>query len=56
MGFSALHYIFLVLSQTGSHGNRVLHFQTFQKRVLVFNNSFMLVYTSIVIFPKTAET
>jgi len=55
MGFSALHCIFLVLAQAGSHGNRVLHFQTFQKRDLVLNNSFTLVYASIMILPKTAE-
>lgn len=37
--------------------NWVVHFQIFQKRTLVLNNSFLLLYASyIMAFPKTAET
>lgn len=50
--------ISLMLTQTESHGNRAFNFQMFQKRILVLNNSFTLVYTSLVFLtrqkPRTA--
>lgn len=46
LGF--LFYISLMLTQTGSHGSRAHDFQMLQKIILVLNNSFTLVCTSLI--------